>query len=898
MAAPTTVNGLPVPASWTAVPFDLAQVDLRTSIFTEKRDRMLAYARAYPADRILSNFRATAGLDTRGAQPPGGWDDATGNLRGHYSGHFLSLLAQAYADTGEAALKTKLDYLVTGLKECQDALNEQVGEPGSGAPAATWSTGRVGGGLVLTGTGQYVGLPDATVDGLRTFSIALWVRLTELRTWSRAFDFGTGTSANMFLTVDDGGAPRFAITTSGSGGEQRVRGTSRLPVGQWVHLAVTLGNGSATLYVNGAVAGTNNAVTLTPASLGAPKNNWIGRSQYGDATLAGSVDEFHLYDRVLTAAEVGSLAAAGTGTHGNLAWYRFEDGTGTAVADSSGRSWHASVVTGEGNSSGPSHRGFLAAYPETQFIKLEAYTTYPAIWAPYYTCHKIMRGLLDAHTLAGNATALEVVRGMGEWVHSRLSRLPRAQLDRMWSLYIAGEYGGMNEVMADLYSLTGDERFMVTARCFDNTALLAACAAGTDTLDGKHANQHIPQFLGYLRMFEQAGGASYQAAAVNFYDMVVPHRTYVHGGTGQGEVFRARDRIAGSIVNTTNAETCAAYNMIKLARNLFSHRPDARLFDYYERTLVNQILASRRDADSTTDPLVTYMVPVGPGVTRGYGNIGTCCGGTGLENHTKYQDSIYFRSADSSVLYVNLYLPSTLNWTQRGLTVTMTGDFPRAQSTTLTIGGSGELDLRLRVPVWAGSGFTATVNGRSQVLQAAAEEGYVSLNRVWRDGDRVVIRYPYTLYVERTLDDPTLQALRYGPVALIGKSSSTSNLPVTLYPSLPLSGDLTAVARPATQPLTFTVGSVTFAPFYQGDTQAYHTYFRRTEPRIVLTGTDSGVANRADATGRTFLDVLWSRAPFADRAQFRQAVSEVAAQWQSAGLLSATEAATVRGAAG
>ncbi|WP_229068228.1 beta-L-arabinofuranosidase domain-containing protein [Actinoplanes sp. DH11] len=888
------VNGLPVPKSWKAVPFDLHQVDLLPSVFTEKRDRMLAYARAYPADRIVSNFRAAAGLDTRGAQPPGGWDDATGNLRGHYSGHFVSMLAQAWADTGEAVFKEKLDYVVGALKECQDAWNAQVGRPGTPPPPATWTTGRSGGALQLNGDGQYVGLPDATVDGLTEATIAVWVRLDEMRTWSRVFDFGTGTAANMFLTAHDGAGPRFAITTGGSGGEQRITSATPLPVGGWVHVAVTLTGQAGTLYVNGEVAGTNPAMTLTPASLGAPKNNWIGRSQYGDATLKGAVDDFHLFDRALSAAEVAALHR-GEG-RGNLAWYRFDETEGTTVADASGRGWDAAVVTGAGGPAGPSHAGFLAAYPETQFILLEQFTTYPAIWAPYYTCHKIMRGLLDAHTLAGNATALDVVRGMGEWVHSRLSRLPREQLDRMWSLYIAGEYGGMNEVMADLYALTGNRTFLDTARYFDNTTLLADCVADIDSLDGKHANQHIPQFLGYLRLYENGADADYRTAAANFFDMVVPHRTYLHGGTGQGEVFRKRDVIAGSIVTTTNAESCAAYNMLKVARNLFSHTPDGRFMDYYEKALVNQILASRQDTDSTTNPLVTYMVPVGPGVRRGYGNTGTCCGGTGLENHTKYQDTIYFRSAGSDTLYVNLYIPSTLHWTARKLTITQTGDYPRTPSSTLTITGHGRFDLRLRVPSWAGDDFTVEVNTKRQGVRVN-RDGYVSLERHWRTGDTVRISFPYRLRTERAIDDPSLQALLYGPLALVAKSASTDYLPMSWYPSLPLSGDLAAVVRPGAEPLTFTAGDVPFEPFFQGDADAYHAYVRRTEPLIVFAGTDSGVPNRADGRGTTFLDELWSRAPFKDRREFRRAVAATVRTWERAGLLSKAEAAAVQAAA-
>ncbi len=887
------VNGLPVPASWKAVPFSLDQVELSDSIFTGKRDRMLAYARAYPADRILSNFRRTAGLDTRGAQPPGGWDDATGNLRGHYSGHFLSLLAQAYAGTGEPVFKEKLDYIVTGLKECQDALDAQVGRPGTPPPPATWAEGRFGGGLLLNGNGQYVGLPDSTVDGLRDFTIGLWVNLRERRTWSRAFDFGTGTRANMFLTIDAGSGPRFAITTNGSGGEQKLQGPTRLQTGRWTHLAVTHQGSTGTLYVDGVPVATNDAMTLSPADLGAPKNNWIGRSQYGDAMLNGTVDDFNLFDRALDATAVAALATGpGGGPGGNRAWYRFDETSGTAVPDSSGREWDAAVVTGSGGDPGPSHVGFLAAYPETQFIKLEEYTTYPAIWAPYYTCHKIMRGLLDAHGLTGNETALEVVSAMGDWVHSRLSKLPREQLDRMWALYIAGEYGGMNEVMADLYSLTGEQRYLDTARCFDNTKLLADCAADRDTLDGKHANQHIPQFIGYLRVFEQGGEKGYREAARHFFDMVVPHRTYVHGGTGQGEIFRARDKIAGTIVEETNAESCAAYNMLKVARNLFFHAPDARFMDYYEKALVNQILASRRDTDSLTDPLVNYMVPVGPGATRDYGNTGTCCGGTGLENHTKYQDSIYFRSADEGTLFVNLYVPSMLHWAERGLTVTQSGSFPTAGRSTLTMAGRGHVDLRLRVPSWSTGGFTVRVNGHPQPVRAG-RDGYARINRMWHDGDTIDVRFPFTLRVEETIDDPSLQGLAYGPVALIAKAGGSDYRTMAFYDRMGLSGSLKHSVTPTGAAMVFESNGMRFEPFYLGNSDPYHAYLRRREPTIVFGGSDSGVENRAGDDGRTFLDAVWSAAPFRDLRALERRVQATAATWEAAGLLSAAERETV-----
>ncbi|MFF3377372.1 glycoside hydrolase family 127 protein [Streptomyces sp. NPDC002680] len=673
---PASGVALPVPvppATWAVHPFPLDQVTLGEGVFRRKRDLMLEYARAYPADRILAVFRANAGLDTRGAQPPGGWETADGNLRGHFGGHFLTLVAQAYADTREAALKTKLDYLVTALGECQQALA-------------------------------------------------------------------------------DHGSPR------------------------------------------------------------------------------------------------------------------------------------------------PSHPGYLAAYPETQFVLLESYTTYPTIWAPYYTCHKIMRGLLDAHTLTGNQQALTIVSKMGDWVHSRLSRLPQAQLERMWSIYIAGEYGGMNEVLADLYALTGRAEHLAAARCFDNTALLDACAENRDILDGRHANQHIPQFTGYIRLFDHTGEGEYAAAARNFWGMVAGPRTYSLGGTGQGEMFRARNAIAATL-GDNNAETCATYNMLKLSRQLFFHTPDPAYLDYYERGLTNHILASRRDARSSDSPEVTYFVGMGPGVVREFGNTGTCCGGTGMENHTKYQDSVYFRSADGNALYVNLYLASTLRWPERGLVVEQTSDYPSEGVRTLTFReGGGSLDLKLRVPSWATGGFAVAVNGVPQAA-TSAPGSYLTLSRNWQPGDRITVSAPYRLRVERALDDPTVQSLFYGPVLLVARSQTTTFRTFSFYKDFTLRGDLAASVKPEGCPLHFTTHGLTLAPFHIADTAPYHAYFRRSEPVVVFGTATSGVPNRARPDGPTFLDVLWERAPFATQGAFLDAVRVLADGWLAQGLFSRTERDAVVAAA-
>ena len=221
--------------------------------------------------------------------------------------------------------------------------------------------------------------------------------------------------------------------------------------------------------------------------------------------------------------------------------------TGRKATDSSGKGRHGTVIA---PTDGRRHPGFLSAYPETQFMRLEEFATYggnQGIWAPYYTLHKILAGLLDAHTLTGNAQALDVASKIGDWTHSRLSKLRPEQFDRMWNMYIAGEYGGANDAFASLHALKRKPEYLTVARYFDNRNVKDPTVANNDILDGRHANQHIPQFIGYLRVFEESDERDYHTAAKNFWDMVVPHRVYSHGGVGVGEILRKRDAIAGSL---------------------------------------------------------------------------------------------------------------------------------------------------------------------------------------------------------------------------------------------------------------------------------------------------------------------------------------------------------------
>ncbi|MEU1254568.1 beta-L-arabinofuranosidase domain-containing protein [Streptomyces chartreusis] len=886
-----------VPTAWSVQPFALDDVALRPGIFADKRQLMLDHARGYDVNRLLQVFRANAGLATGGAVAPGGWEgldgEANGNLRGHYTGHFLTMLAQAYAGTGEQVFTDRIGTMIGALTEVRAALR--------GDPAVLSVAGRFGTAAEnVRGSYRYVDLPAAVLGGAPAITLSAWVKPTHDANWARVFDFGDNNTRYLYLTARNAnGVPRFAVTTGGPGGEQGLDGTAALPLGRWSHLAVTIGGGTGTLYVNGSAVARNTPMTLTPAALGTLANNWLGRSNFAaDPVFAGAYDEFNVWSRALSAAEItelqGARAAEVSAGRGDLASYAFDETSGGTFADASGRGLAATLRRTWG---GPSHPGFLAAYPETQFIDLESRTTsdYTKVWAPYYTAHKILRGVLDAYLATEDARALDLASGMCDWMYSRLSKLPEATLQRMWGLFSSGEFGGIVEAVCDLHSITGKAEHLALARLFDLDRLIDSCAADTDILDGLHANQHIPIFTGYLRLYDATGEARYLDAARNFWGMVVPHRMYGIGGTSTAEFWKARGVIAGTI-SDTDAETCCAYNMLKLSRTLFFHEQRPQYMDYYERALYNQVLGSKQDKADAEKPLVTYFIGLTPGHVRDYtpkqGT--TCCEGTGMESATKYQDSVYFKAADGSALYVNLYSPSQLTWADEGVTVTQTTSFPREQGTTLTFGGAvSAFALRLRVPSWATDGFRVTVNG-SAVSGTPVPGSYFTVSRTWRNGDTVKISMPFRLRVEKALDDRSLQSLFYGPINLVGRNSATSHLQLGLYRNAGLSGDLLPSLTPVSgKPLHFTLGGTEFAPFFEGTEDPTHAYFQRSEPRVILGNSDSGVTNPAKADGTTLLDEIWAGAPFAGKGALVSRVRSTVNAWVSAGLLGQTDGQTV-----
>jgi DUF1680 family protein len=404
------------------------------------------------------------------------------------------------------------------------------------------------------------------------------------------------------------------------------------------------------------------------------------------------------------------------------------------------------------------HPGYLSAFPEELFDRVDAGKR---VWAPYYTLHKIMAGLLDVHLLSGNQQALDVLVKLADWVKFRVDRLSDEQQQRA----LDTEFGGMNEVLANLYAVTGNPEHLRVARTFDHRAVFDPLAGGEDRLSGLHANTQIPKVIGAAREYELTGDKRYSDIATFFWRRVAHHRSYVIGGNSDDEAFFPVEHFSKHL-GESSTETCNTYNMLKLTRHLFAWAPSAETMDFYERGLYNHILASQDPATA----MVTYYVPLKPGAFKTFStpdNSFWCCVGTGMENHAKYADTIYFR--DEQSLYVNLFIASELTWKEKGLVVRQETRFPEEDTTRLTFrsGKPVRLALKVRYPSWARSGMMVTINGEREPVQAKPGS-YVAIEREWKDGDTVEIRLPMSLRMEAMPDDPKTVALLYGPVVLAG----------------------------------------------------------------------------------------------------------------------------------
>jgi DUF1680 family protein len=412
--------------------------------------------------------------------------------------------------------------------------------------------------------------------------------------------------------------------------------------------------------------------------------------------------------------------------------------------------------------------GYLSAFPLELFDRLRKHQR---VWAPFYTYHKIMAGLIDMYEHTGNQQALEMATRMADWASAYAATFS----DDEWQRVLLVEQGGMNEAAFNLYAITGSAKYRDLAYRFEHHKIFDPLAAGEDKLENNHANTNIPKVIGAARGYELTADERYRQVSENFYRIVTEHHAYCTGGTSNGEMWHAADAIASQL-GPAAEECCCSYNMMKLARHLFGQNPDAKLFDYYERLLMNV-----RYGTQDRNGMLMYYVPLQPGMYKTFGtpfDAFWCCTGTGCEEYSKLTDSIYFH--DDSTVFVNLFIPSTLNWKEQGLKLRMTTKFPEDERITFTIDAapSNRIALKIRIPYWATKGVTVSVNGE-QDNSTASKSTYLTLDRTWKAGDVIAVDMPLTLHIDTSLDDKSVQAAMYGPLvlaALLGTDGLTTSM--------------------------------------------------------------------------------------------------------------------------
>lgn len=521
--------------------------------------------------------------------------------------------------------------------------------------------------------------------------------------------------------------------------------------------------------------------------------------------------------------------------------------------------------------------GYINAIPAQHCALIEMYRAYNNsdwVWAPYYSVHKQLAGLIDIATYFDDKEicdkALLIAKDMGLWVWNRMHYRTYVKQDgtqderrakpgnryEMWDMYIAGEVGGMSESLARLSEMVSnpDEKakLLEAANCFDAPKFYDPLSKNIDDIRTRHANQHIPMIIGALRSYKSNQKPYYYNLAENFWRLVQGRYMYAMGGVGNGEMFRQPyTQILSMATNGLQEgesetypdinETCCAYNLVKLSKDLNCYNPDnAQYLDYIERTLYNQIIGSLNPDQYQT----CYQYAVGLNATKPFGNEtpqSTCCGGTGSENHTKYQQSAYF--ANNHTLWVGLYMPTTLHWKEKGVTIKQDCLWPAQHSAIKITEGEGDFTLKLRVPYWATQGFSIKVNGK-EVAKSYQPSTYVELEQKhWKVGDVVEIDMPFSKHIEygadklssdvASLDGTPLKTswvgtLMYGPLVMAGTGAQTWNQ-ATLNIDSRLSnitvGESNGVTTGAgANLLTLKLGGKEFQPDYYRNANSTHYY--------------------------------------------------------------------------
>jgi DUF1680 family protein len=492
-----------------------------------------------------------------------------------------------------------------------------------------------------------------------------------------------------------------------------------------------------------------------------------------------------------------------------------------ATCKSQATAMTAAMVACQNNNAAAGFKpGYLSGFPESDFTALEQGTLTNGN-VPYYVIHKILAGLVDVWKNIGDANAKTAALALAAWVDTRTAALSTVTMQNLLNT----EFGGMMEVLVDIYFQSGDTRWLTTAMRFYHVAVLNPLVVGTDNLDGLHGNTQVPKWIGAARDYKATGNATMLSIAKNAWSITTKAHAYAMGGITEAEHFHAANAIS-TFLDTDTAEHCDTYNMMKLTRELFTIDPSSTAyFDFYERALMNHIVGAQLPSDSHGQ--ITYFSSLNPGSLRGLGpawgggtwstdyNSFWCCQGTGLEVNTKHMDSIYF--FDSNNIFVNLFHSSTVTWSAKGVSIQQTTTFPITTFSTITITGSGTFGIKIRIPSWTNAAGV-TVNGN--LVSGVTTGSYLTISRTWASGDTVVVNLPMSFKTIVANDNSGIAAVTYGPVIIAASNSATT------MPTLALN----TLARTSTTSLTFS-GSVngaatSFVAYYEAQTINAQYYFK------------------------------------------------------------------------
>ncbi len=492
------------------------------------------------------------------------------------------------------------------------------------------------------------------------------------------------------------------------------------------------------------------------------------------------------------------------------------------------------LITGLKECQDANKDGYISAFPRSFIDRVEKNKK---VWAPYYTIHKILAGLLDVNNYCGNNIALLVASNMTDWIGKRFNHLNHNQIQKMLD---STEQGGMNEVLFNIYKLTGKKKYLDLARKFYEESYFRPLSKHIDSLAGQHVNSFIPNVIGLARDYELTGDTLKKDMVHYFWKEVTEARSFVTGGTGNDEHWNTSPYHLEHELGPSSEESCCTYNMLKLTRHLFTWDPKISYADYYERALWNGILP-------TQDPetgMTMYYMPMSSGYYKTFStpeNSFWCCTGTGIENFAKAANSIYFGKGDS--LFVNLFIASKLNLPEKGFSLVQETEFPNQQKTTfrLILKVPTEATIMLRAPSWLAKGYTIKVNDRN--ISYKVKDGYAAIKRTWENNDKISYTLPMKLSMEALPDDKNKVAFLYGPIVLAG---ALGNYGVTYKKEYGVDGpyndkpiEVPVIRKGSSEnlnswmirngPLSFYVAStkgdsVHYIPFYQLFGQRYMIY--------------------------------------------------------------------------